>query len=39
VEPNKAKVSSTSRATQWLPVVFSALSLAAIVADQLIQND
>ena len=39
VEPNKSKVASTSRATQWLPVVFSALSLAAIVADQLIQND
>jgi polysaccharide export outer membrane protein len=35
VEPNKAKVASTSRATQWLPVVFSALSLTAIVIDQL----
>ena len=31
VEPNKAKVSSTSSAIQWLPVIFSALSLAAIV--------
>lgn len=36
VEPNKAKVASTSRASQWLPVVFSALSLAAIVADRLL---
>ena len=31
VEPNKAKVASTSAAIQWLPVIFSALSLAAIV--------
>lgn len=36
VEPNKAKVASTSRASQWLPVVFSALSLAAIVTDRLL---
>ncbi len=36
VEPNKAKVASTSRASQWLPVIFSGLSLAAIVADRLI---
>jgi len=36
VEPNKAKISSTSRAGQWLPVIFSGLSLAAIVADRLI---
>ena len=35
VEPNKAKVASTSRATQWLPVIFSGLSLMAIVVDQL----
>lgn len=38
VEPNKAKVASTSRASQWLPVVFSGLSLAAIVAERLINN-
>jgi polysaccharide export outer membrane protein len=38
VEPNKAKVASTSRASQWLPVIFSGLSLAAIVADRLINN-
>jgi polysaccharide biosynthesis/export protein len=31
VEPNKARVASTSRSTQWMPVVFGALSLAAIV--------
>ncbi|MEP7375370.1 MAG: polysaccharide biosynthesis/export family protein [Chitinophagaceae bacterium] len=37
VEPNKAKISSTSRAGQWLPVIFSGLSLAAIVADRLIK--
>jgi len=36
VEPNKAKVASTSRASQWLPVIFSGLSLAAIVADRLL---
>lgn len=36
VEPNKAKVASTSRASQWLPVVFSGLSLAAIVVDRLL---
>jgi len=38
VEPNKAKVASTSRASQWLPVIFSGLSLAAIVADRLLSN-
>jgi polysaccharide export outer membrane protein len=38
VEPNKAKVASTSRASQWLPVIFSGLSLAAIVADRLLNN-
>lgn len=37
VEPNKAKIASTSRAGQWLPVIFSGLSLAAIVADRLIK--
>jgi polysaccharide export outer membrane protein len=38
VEPNKAKVASTSRSGQWLPVIFSGLSLAAIVADRLLSN-
>lgn len=37
VEPNKAKVASTSRASQWLPIVLSGLSFAAIVADRLIE--
>lgn len=37
VEPNKAKVASTSRASQWLPILLSGLSFAAIVADRLIQ--
>jgi len=31
VEPSKTKVASTSTAVLWLPVIFSALSLAAIV--------
>jgi polysaccharide biosynthesis/export protein len=35
VEPNKSKVASTSRATQWLPIVLGALSLGVIVADRL----
>jgi polysaccharide export outer membrane protein len=37
VEPNKAKVASTNRSTQWLPIFLSGLSLAAIVADRLIK--
>jgi polysaccharide export outer membrane protein len=37
VEPNKAKVASTSRSTQWLPLLLSGLSFAAIVADRLIK--
>jgi polysaccharide export outer membrane protein len=36
VEPNKAKIASTSTATQWLPVIFSGLTLAAIVVERLI---
>jgi polysaccharide export outer membrane protein len=38
VEPNNAIVASTSRASQWLPVIFSGLSLAAIAADRLLNN-
>ena len=30
VEPNKTKISSVSAARQWLPVIFSALSLATV---------
>jgi polysaccharide export outer membrane protein len=37
VEPNKAKVASTSRSTQWLPLLLSGLSFVAIVADRLIK--
>lgn len=37
VEPNKAKVASTSRASQWLPILLSGLSFAAIVADRIIK--
>jgi polysaccharide export outer membrane protein len=35
VEPNKAKIRSTNRISEWLPVVFSGLSLAAIIIDRL----
>ncbi|MBC5773711.1 polysaccharide biosynthesis/export family protein [Pontibacter sp. KCTC 32443] len=35
VEANKSKISSTGTARQWLPVVFSALSLTVIVIDLL----
>ncbi len=35
VEPNKAKVASTSRTNTWLPIVLSALSLGVIVVDRL----
>lgn len=35
VEPNKAKVSSASQSKMWLPVVFSGLSMVAIVIDRL----
>lgn len=34
VEPNKAKIASTSRLTQWMPIMFSALSVAVIVIDR-----
>lgn len=37
VEPNKAKVASTGRSQQWLPVVVSGLSLAIIVLDRVIK--
>ena len=33
-EPNKSKVATTRRAVLWLPVLFSALSLAVIVVDR-----
>ena len=33
-EPNKSKVASTGRITQWLPVLFSVLSFAIIAVDR-----
>lgn len=35
VEPNKSKVASTNRITQWLPIIISTLSLAVIAFDRL----
>ena len=37
VEPNKARVASTGRAYQLLPVILSALSFTAIVLDRLLR--
>jgi polysaccharide biosynthesis/export protein len=34
VKPNKARVANTSNTRLWLPVVFSALSVAAIIFDR-----
>jgi polysaccharide export outer membrane protein len=34
-EPNKSKVASTSRLTQWLPVVFSIMSFGIIAVDRI----
>lgn len=36
VEPNKSKITSTSRASQWLPIIMSSLSLAVIALDRLL---
>ncbi|MEO8405449.1 MAG: polysaccharide biosynthesis/export family protein [Chitinophagaceae bacterium] len=38
VEPNKAKVATTNRSNQWLPIFFSGLSLAALLADRIINK-
>lgn len=35
VEPNKAKVATTSRLPQWIPIILSALSLGIIVVDRI----
>lgn len=35
VEPTKARIASTGRANQWLPVILSGLSLAVIAIDRL----
>ncbi len=37
VEPNKAKVSSSSRTNMLLPIIFSGLSFAAIVIDRAVK--
>jgi len=37
VEPNKARIASVSRFTQWMPVIFSALSVTVIVIDRIVQ--
>lgn len=37
VEPGKAKMASTSRASQWVPIVFGGLSFAVIVVDRLVK--
>jgi polysaccharide export outer membrane protein len=37
VEPNKAKVSGSSRSTQLLPIILSGLSLTAIILDRVIR--
>lgn len=34
VEPNKSKIASTSRVSQWLPIIISSLSLAVIALDR-----
>ena len=38
VEPNKARVASSSRSQQWLPILFSALTFATIIADRIIRD-
>lgn len=38
VEPNKSKVASASRTSQWLPIIFSSLTLIIIAMDRLILN-
>jgi polysaccharide biosynthesis/export protein len=37
VEPNKAKVASASRSTQYLPVILSGLSVVVIVLDRILR--
>ncbi len=39
VEPTKSRVSSTSRANQYLPIIISALSFLAIIADRIISKE
>jgi polysaccharide export outer membrane protein len=39
VEANKAKVSSSSKTMQLLPIIFSGLSLIAIIVDGIVRNN
>jgi polysaccharide export outer membrane protein len=39
VEPNKTKIASVSRGNQLLPIIFSGLSLAVIVVQQVLNNN
>lgn len=39
VEPNKAKVATSGRATQLLPIILSGLSFAAIVIDRITRSN
>jgi polysaccharide export outer membrane protein len=36
VEPNKSKISESSRVTQWLPIIISVLSLSVIALDRIL---
>jgi polysaccharide export outer membrane protein len=37
VEPNKTKIATASRSQQFLPIIFSALSVVAIVLDRILR--
>lgn len=37
VEPNKSRIASSGRGQQWIPILFSGLSLVAIVVDRLVK--
>lgn len=39
VEPNKTRVATSGRGSQWIPVAFSVLSFAAIVVDRVSSNN
>lgn len=36
VEPNKSKIATSSRVTQWLPIIISVLSLTVIALDRIL---
>jgi polysaccharide export outer membrane protein len=39
VEPNRARIATAGRGSQWVPIVFSALSFAAILVDRISANN